>query len=307
MDTVEKTTEQSALRGVTRRTILSVGAAGALLTAASCSTGQAAGPSSRVGAELVDIERATGTTIGLYAENLSSARKITHRHTESFPMCSVFKALAVAALMSEHSPYGDYWDKEISFDTTDLVDYSPITGEAEDGKMTVAELADAALRFSDNTAANLLLQELGGPEAVTRFAREHEAMHTRLDRWEPELNEAVPGDPRDTTTPADIALLYRRILVDDTLGQLGQAKLRDWMLRNTTADERLGAAVDGDHELADKTGSGGYGVVNDVGVIWRPDGSMTVIAVLVRSDDPDADSDPAVLVEAARVALAELL
>src|SRR5699024_5053286 len=115
-----------------------------------------------------------------------------------------------AGLLTEHSPYGDYWEEMIPFGGEDIVENSPITSAHQEGERTVSELADAALRFSDNTPGNLLLEELGGPAAVTRFARRFQATATR----EPELNEAEPGALRDTTTPADIARLYQALLVE---------------------------------------------------------------------------------------------
>ncbi|MEK8226395.1 serine hydrolase [Oerskovia sp. M15] len=133
-----------------------------------------------------------------------------------------------------------------------------------------AQLADAALRFSDNTAGNLLLQEIGGPTALTAFAASLGATSTRLDRIEPELNEATPGDERDTSTPDDIAQLYGSLLLDRGAGALTSARLGDWMLRNTTSGKRIRAGLDGDHELADKTGAGSYGVVNDAGSCGGP-------------------------------------
>ncbi|WP_051154953.1 class A beta-lactamase [Ruania albidiflava] len=299
----------SRRRGPTRRSLLATGGLAAVLAATACSrqpspaAGDAELQNPAGETELQNLEERTGRTIGLYATNLSTGREVAYRHTEPFPMCSLFKVLAVAGLLTEHSPYGDYWEEKIPFGPEDIVENSPITSAHQEREMTVSELADAALRFSDNTAGNLLLEELGGPAAVTRFARRFQATATRLDRWEPELNEAEPGDLRDTTTPADIARLYQAFLVEGRLGQLGQTRLRDWMLRNTTADERLRAALDGEYELADKTGAGEFGVVNDAGIVWRPDGSVTVISVLTRSDSRSADNDNTVLVAAARAAL----
>jgi len=320
MPTTERPTSARTLRtartpgaappGVSRRGFLAAGGLGVALAAVACAprptTSAPPATPSRLLVELESLERASGVTIGLHAEDLVTHRAVTHRAEQSFPMCSLFKALAVGALLRAHSPYDDYWQTGIAFTPDDVVVDSPVTSVTTTWVMTPSELADAALRFSDNTAGNLLLRELGGPGGVTDLARTLGATSTRLDRWEPELNEAVPGDPRDTTTPGDVALLYRRLLVDDTLGVLGQARLRDWMLRSTTSGERLRAATGAGIEVADKTGAGAYGVVNDAGVVWRPDGSPTVVAVLTRTDDATAENDNAVVAETARLALEEL-
>ncbi len=215
-------------------------------------------------------------------------------------MCSTFKTLLVALLLREHAYDDDFWLRRISFSAADVVVNSPVTSVDDDRVMTVMELADATLRWSDNTAGNLLLREAGGPSAVTAFARRLGASATRLDRWEPELNEALPGDERDTSTPADLHHLYGSLLVGNALSRLGQARLRDWMLRNRTSGERLGQDLPTDVELADKTGAGAYGVVNDVGVLWRGERQLCV-AVLTRTEDPAADVDNAVVARVGRL------
>lgn len=294
-----------------RRGFLLAGGLGIALAAAACAPGPTPGPSapdtSGLLADLGSLEQTSGVSIGLYAEDVVTGRAVSHRAADPFPMCSLFKVLAVAAAMRAHPPYdGDYWQTGILFTPDDLVVDSPVTSATTTWVMTPSELADAALRYSDNTAGNLLLRELGGPGSVTELARSLGATSTRLDRWEPELNEATPGDARDTTTPGDVALLYRQLLVDDTLGMLGQARLRDWMLRNTTSGKRLRAATGVGTEVADKTGAGAYGVVNDAGVVWRADGHPVVVAVLTRTDDPAAENDSTVVATAAGLALGEL-
>lgn len=294
---------------VGRRGFFTFGGLGLALTAVGCASDGGSTPDSSESsspAALGSLERSSGITMGVYAEDIETGRVIAHRDTERFPMCSLFKTLVVGALLASKSPYKDYWSKEVAFSPDQVVENSPILSAADGGTMSISALADAALRFSDNTAGNLLLREIGGPPGIGDFARSIGAKNTRLDRWEPHLNEALPGDERDTSTPADIGLLYRKLLIDDTLGMLGQARLRDWMLRNTTSDKRIRAAIDGDFELADKTGAGAYGVVNDAGILWRPDGSATVLTVLTRTDDPSASNDDEVVVEATRIILEEL-
>ncbi len=253
---------------------------------------------------LVRLEEESGVRIG--AVGISAAARVDHRAEEAFPMCSLFKVLAVAALLRERAYDDAYWAEPIPFGPADLVEDSPVTSATTTWAMSPTALADAALRFSDNTAGNLLLAELGGPEAITTFAADLGAANTRLDRWEPELNEATPGDLRDTSTPSDIALLYRALLLEDRAGALAGARLRDWMLRNTTSAARIRAGLDGDVELADKTGAGSYGVVNDAGVLWTGGPDPVTLVILTRTDDPAAVNDNEVVAEATRIIMSEL-
>lgn len=291
---------------VSRRSLLAFGGLGIALAATACASPAAPAATRRVAADLRSLEQSSGVMIGVHAEDVVTRQVVANRSAERFPMCSLFKVLAVGALATVHSPYDEFWQRQIGFTPADLVEDSPITSATTAWTMTASELADAAIRFSDNTAGNLLLRELGGPTAITDFAVSLGATTTRLDRWEPELNEAIPGDLRDTSTPADIALLYRRVLVDDTLGILGQARLRDWMLRNTTSSKRIRAGLTGQYELADKTGAGSYGVVNNAGVLWPAKGTPVVIAIQTRSDDPAAEHNNSVIAEATAIVMREL-
>ena len=258
---------------------------------------------SNLRSDIQRLERETNVTIGVSAYGVKSHRRCEYRSTDLFPMCSLFKVLAVAALLGSNAYDGDYWGRGIHFSPDDIVENSPITSATTTWVMTPTELADAALRFSDNTAGNLLLRELGGPSQVTAFARSVGAFETRLDRWEPALNEATPGDRRDTSTPHDIAMLYRSILVDAKVGVLAQARLREWMLRNTSSNERIRAGIDGPFELADKTGAGHYGVVNDAGILWRSAHQPVILAILTRSETQLAANNNAVVAQTARLVL----
>ncbi len=252
------------------------------------------------------LESANGVTIGIAAGRRGQTA-YTYRGGDTFPMCSLFKTLAVARLLRDHAYDDEFWKRRILFREDQIVENSIICAADEDRDMSVEQLADAALRFSDNTAGNLLLELIGGPMQIGAYARTLGAPSTRLDRWEPELNEALPGDLRDTSTPSDIHKLYEALLIGDALSTLGQACLRSWMLRNTTAGKRLGAAVSPGTELADKTGAGDYGVVNDAGVVW-PDGRPPLtVAVMTKTDDPDAVNNNEVVARVGQLIFAELL
>lgn len=296
---------------LSRRNLLKGGAVStAVLALTGCAPSPATGtPSPGAGAagrgiarardELGALEKSSGVTLGV-AAGTGDRALLAHRADELFPMCSLFKTLAVAELLRTRAYDEAFWAQVIAFGPEDLVENSPITGSSTTRRMPVSALADAALRYSDNTAGNLLLRQLGGPEGLTSAVRRLGAVKTRLDRWEPELNEALPGDERDTSTPREIFHLYGDALHGRTLDRLGTARLRDWMLRNTTSGERLRAALPDDAEAADKTGAGAYGVVNDAGVVWRGDRTVT-LAILTRTDDPKAANDNTVVRRAAEI------
>jgi len=299
----------------TRRGVLMLGASG-LLTATLIAAG---GPVAAEGKQhekgpryrrldraLGDLESETGVTIGV-AAGQHDRGAYAYRGGDAFPMCSLFKTLAVARLLRDHAYDDELWKRRIPFRQDQIVENSIICEADEDRNMSVEELADAALRFSDNTAGNLLLELIGGPLQIGAYATSLGARSTRLDRWEPELNEATPGDLRDTSTPSDIRNLYETILLGDALSTLGQARLRAWMLRNATAGKRLGAAIPPGSELADKTGAGGFGVVNDAGVVWHKGYAPLTIAVMTRTDDADAPNDNSVVARAGKLVIEELL
>jgi len=257
--------------------------------------------------EIAALERRYGATIGFHARRLAgrSCRAVEHRAAERAPIHSVFKAYAAAAVLRDLDRAGETLDRLVRYTRDDLVTYSPVTEPAVDRGLTVRELCDAALRCSDNTAANLLLTELGGPGAVTRFARSIGDRATRLDRWETELNEATPGDPRDTTTPREVATGVAALLAGDALERADRAVLRDWMLRNTTSDRRFRAGLPAGWRLADKTGSG-ESTFNDVGVAFPPHGRPLVLSAFVRFSTPDVAGSEAVHAELARIAVRRL-
>jgi len=214
------------------------------------------------------IEAESGGRLGVAVFDSESGMQTGYRGDERFPMCSTSKLLTVAAILKRIDTGKLAWDRRIAYRQSDLVSYSPVTEHHVDDGMSVLELCEAALTMSDNTAANLLIGELGGPSAVTSFARSLGDQVTRLDRIEPELNEARPGDPRDTTSPLAIASNLRTITRADILNDISAGRLISWLLSNKTGDARLRAGLPRNWRVGDKTGSGGNGTTNDVAVFW---------------------------------------
>lgn len=295
-----------------RRTLLAWGA-GAALTASLSAGGSgsaSAATSTAVAQRLAELERAHSARLGVHAHDTATGRTVGYRARERFPLCSVFKTLAVAAVLRDLDRDGEFLAKRIRYTGQEVTGagHTPITGKPENlaGGMTVAELSDAAIRFSDNAAANLLLRELGGPTAVTRFARSIGDATTRLDRWEPDLNTAEPWRITDTTTPHAIGRTYERLTLGTALAPADRRRLTDWLLGNTTGGERLRAGLPPAWAVADKTGGGAYGTNNDVAVAWPPGRPPLVIAVLTTRSHRDAPADNLLIARTAEVVSAAL-
>jgi beta-lactamase class A len=247
-------------------------------------------PPTSVDALIQGLEQQHNAAIGLFATNLISGKTVAHRAQDPFAMCSTFKGYASARVlqMAQHG--------ELSLDDTMFVDpagilpNSPVTGPRAGGEMTLAELCQAALQRSDNAAANILLNRIGGPPAITAFARSIGDQRSRLDRWEIELNSAIPGDLRDTSAPEALGGGYRALLEGDVLAPPGRRLLEDWMRANQTSSMRAGLPPG--WTSADKTGGGDYGTTNDVGIASGPDGQRVLLAIMTRSraNDPNAES-----------------
>lgn len=251
------------------------------------------------------LEKSAGVTLSVCAF-VDGGPRLEYRSAEAIPLCSTFKVIAVAALLDKHSRNESYWAQNINIDAAKLVNYSPITSPFVGKQMTVSALCDAALRFSDNTAGNLLLEQLGGPSAVTAFATSQGFNATRLDRTETDLNSAIPGDPRDTSTSADLAGLCHSFLLGDGLDTTGQTMLRGWMLRNTTSTQRMRAGLPTGAELADKTGSGDYGVINGAGVIFQRGKKPISLAIMTRTDQQDSPGKPELMAQVTESVVAVL-
>jgi beta-lactamase class A len=240
-----------------------------LYAAAGCAYGDDKASTDSLNSELAEIERTSGGRLGVAFLNTATGAGAGHRADERFPMCSTFKLLAVAAVLRRVDTGKESLDRRLTFTGNDILPYSPITGKQIGGSgMPVSELCAAAMQYSDNTAANLLLSTIGGPAGVTAFARSIGDTMTRLDRTEPDLNQALPGDPRDTTTPAAMLHSMQGVLLGKALSDVSRTQLQGWMLRNTTGDACLRAGLPKDWRIGDKTGSGDNGTRNDIAVIW---------------------------------------
>jgi len=263
---------------------------------------QAAPPSA---ARLAALESRSGGRLGVMALDTGTGRRLGHRSEERFPLCSTFKVLLAGAVLARVEQGRERLDRPIAYTKADLLEYAPVTtARAAEGRMTVEALCAAAVEASDNTAANLLLQALGGPAELTAFARNLGDAVTRLDRTEPALNTALPDDPRDTTTPTAMVEAMKAMLLGGGLEPASCQRLEGWMRGCTTGGDRLRAGLPATWTVGDKTGTGDRGTVNDVAIL-RPPGRAPVLVAAYYTDSRASLRDRnAVLGEVGRIVAA---
>ncbi len=262
-------------------------------------------PSKSVSAtDFTELEDRYDARLGVFALDTGSGQTVQHRDDERFAYASTIKALAAAAVLEKTS--SRELDQVLRYDQSDLVPYSPITEKHVDEGMTLRAVCDAALRYSDNTAGNLLFRELGGPAALDRQLEAIGDRTTRVVRNEPSLNEATPDDRRDTSTPAALGADLRRYVLGDVLTSADRRLLTHWLRRNTTGDSLVRAGVPDGWTVGDKSGAGGFGTRNDIAVVWPPDKAPIVLTVMSSRDTPDAEYDDALIADATRAALRQL-
>ena len=245
---------------------------------------------SAVYARLDELERQYDAYVGLFATDMATGRTAAHRADDPFAMCSTFKAYAAARVLQKAQRGELDLQQAVLIDPAVLLPNSPMTASQAGKDMTLAQLCAAAVQRSDNAAANLLLRAIGGPQAITEFARSIGDDRTRLDRWEIDLNTAIPGDPRDTSTPRALGRGIQNLLTGTVFGEAERRQLDDWMRGNVTSTMRAGLPPG--WTSADKTGTGDYGSTNDVGIAYAPDGQRVLLSLMTRSQSPNQDAEP---------------
>ncbi|MEU5778874.1 class A beta-lactamase [Streptomyces venezuelae] len=292
-----------------RRTLLGTAAAAPVLLSVSGAASAKAAPAVGAAAASPDalrrlraLEESYPGRIGVHALHTGTGAVVAYRADERFAIASTFKALLAAAVLRrarEQEP--ELLDVLIRYGRDDLVTHSPRTEMHLETGMTVRELCDATVTYSDNAAANLLMRRIGGPVGVTEFARSLGDTRTRLDRWETDLNSNIPGDRRDTTTPAAMTANLRKLVLGKALHPLDRGQLIRWLVENTTGDKRIRAGVPKDWRVGDKTGSPAYGGVNDVAVAWPPKQAPLVVSVYTTRLDPDTPGEDRIAEDITRI------
>ncbi|MGW2089545.1 class A beta-lactamase [Streptomyces sp. NPDC001880] len=247
-----------------------------------------------------ELERKFDARLGVYAIDTGTGREVTHNDGERFAYASTFKALAAGAVLRKYSVDG--LDELIRYSRDDLVSNSPVSEKHVGTGMSLGALCDAAIRFSDNTAANLLLDRLGGPRGLDAVLAGIGDDVTRMEHREPQLNQWSPGATSDTSTPRALAGDLRAFVLGDVLGKGERAQLTKWLRTNATGDELIRAGMPKEWVIGDKTGAGGtYGTRNDIAVVWPPDSAPIVVAILSNRSEEDAGYDNELIAQAASV------
>lgn len=244
--------------------------------------------------------------IGVMLRDTASDWQIAIRAEERFPMSSTFKSLLCGAVLARVDAGQEDLTRRIAYTKDDLVTYSPVTEKHLKQGLTIAELCEATVTLSDNAAANLLLNSLGGPEGLTAFLRDIGDPITRLDRWELLLNEAIPGDPRDTSTPSAVLRTLEALLLGDILEPSSAAQLRQWMIDDKVADALIRAHLPDGWVIGDKTGAGGHGSRAIIAFVQPKDGSHYLAAIYLTESDADFETRNQVIAEIGQAMIAEI-
>ncbi|MBM7045330.1 MULTISPECIES: class A beta-lactamase [Rhizobium] len=252
--------------------------------------------------QLADLEKKTGGRLGVSVLDTETNISLGHREEERFPLCSTYKALAVGFVLARVDQGVEKLDRRVTYGKDAVVTYSPETEKhaGTDG-MTIAELCGAAVMLSDNTAGNLLLQSFGGPAALTSWLRTTGDTETRLDRNEPDVNQAIKDDPRDTTTPDAMLDTIGLLTLGNTLSETSRDQLINWLVGNTTGDNRLRAGLPKEWKVGDKTGTGNNGSFADIAVIWPPDRGPILVTTFVAEGTAPAKDIEAVFADVGKI------
>ena len=265
-------------------------------------TASAASGKDDAAARVAAVETRIGGRIGVAALDTSNSKRVDYRADERFPMCSTFKFLAAAAVLKRVDEKQEKLERFVPYDVKQILEYAPVTKDhLKEGGMTLGALCAAAIEQSDNTAANLLLDTIGDPAGLTNFLRGLGDNMTRLDRKEPELNSAIPGDERDTTTPAAICVDMQRLLLGDALSKSSRRQLEEWLQRNETGGLMIRSGVPRTWTVGDKTGRCANGATNDVAIMRPPSRAPILLAIYSVGSPATANDREAAIAEVAKI------
>ncbi len=258
--------------------------------------------------DLSAIEAKVGGRLGVAVLDTASQARLDHRGNERFPLCSTFKVLAVSAVLKRVETGREHLDRRFVLRHADLVAYSPVLKDRIGDTLTLGELCAAAMTESDNTAADFVLKSLGGPAAVTAYARTLGDTVTHLDNSEPLLNHAKPVGlaKSDTTSPIAMVNDLQALMLGNALQPSSREQLKAWLVGCKTGDKRLRAGLPDGWQCGDKTGSGDNGATNDIGVLWPPQRPPVIVAAYLTQTAAAYEDREAALADVARAIVAAL-
>lgn len=234
----------------------------------------------------LQIERTLKATVGYSIHDTGTGRSWQYRADERFPMASTVKLLLCSTLLNEGQAL---MTRSVPIHSQDILAYAPVTKDLVGTHVPAAKLCAITLKTSDNTAANAVFKVLGGPKVVTAFVRGLGDQTTRSDRNEPSLNEVMPGDERDTTTPRAMANTVKALLLGTALDTPSRAQLTEWLSNNEVGGPLLRAAIPNDWRIADRTGSGSFGARGIAAVLWPPRGEAIVATIYLKDTEASLD------------------
>ena len=254
---------------------------------------------SKVYYKLYKLEIAAKANIGVYAVDTDSGKIINYNPSKRFAYCSTHKVFTVAEILHRYSP--EQLQEVIHYKEDDILSYAPVTKEHVDTGMTLFDICEAAVRLSDNTAANLIIAKLGGIKNFKLALRELGDDITNPVRLEPEMNEFIPGDDSDTSTPKQMALNLQKYILGDVLNEEQKQILINWMTDNTITDNLIKASVPDNCKVIDKSGSGTYGTRNDIAIIYPESGKPIIMAIMTNRKMKYAIPDDKLIADIASV------
>ncbi len=262
-----------------------------------------ANASTQISLKLKKLEHQYGTTVGLYALDTANGGAISYNADKRFPFQSTFKLIAVSALLYQDAKT-PLLDKKVLVKKEDIVPWSPITVKYIGKKVSFSELARGAIAYSDNAGVNIIIRELGGLSKINQFAKLLSNYSFNLNHYESNLN-SQPNDQSDSSTPKDMGQSVKTLLLGNVLTKVNKELLKKWHKDNTTGNYRIRAGVPISFTVADKTGSGGYGIANDIGMAWSPYCMPIVLAIYTNNDKPKVSGKDQLVADVTRAVIAE--
>lgn len=242
--------------------------------------------------KLASLETSANGRLGVAAMNTKTGRAVYYRGDERFPIASTYKILPVAALLKDSASEPSILKQKVKYKAPNPRSWSPVTKHNARKGMTLVELMAASISYSDSTATDLVVEALGGPYRFLDFAKGLGDKSLRLD---------TPGHFAYTSTPIAMSDLLKQIALGDVLPEHQRNDLMTWMKNNTTGDARIRSGVPSNWVVADKTGSGAYGVTNDLAVVWAPNSDPIIMAIYYQHKDKSASRRPDVIAQAASI------
>lgn len=263
---------------------------------------------SAIDQRFAQIEANCGGRLGVAALDTESDRRLDYRSDRLWPLCGSFKFLLAAAVLARIDAGQESFDRIIKFGPAELLDYAPVVKpRLSQGGMSVGELCEASVTQGDHSATNLLLPTVGGPGGLTVFLRSLGDRTTHIDRSEPFINEALPGDSRDTSSPAAMLGNMGTLLLQNALSVASRSVLNRWLEASVTGKNFLGGGLPSEWRIGHKAGAGAHGAINDI-VIARPPGrGPLLIAAYYTDSDAELTDRIALMAEVGRIVTDSLI